>query len=272
MKKVLTLFVIVLALVLSAGTVQADGQKTCPDGNGWTKIDSGDLSSYPVSDAVEYCFKGGSSKTQGCTPYLVYGDDISVIPDGDHVCGLSHWSYRLKKEETPPPTPTPTPTETPPEETPTPTPPKRKTPTPTPELPDTGVAYIEGSSLPVVSDLIIPSIGVHTGIVSAPQMTQYVWNINGIGMSPAILQNTKVIVGHVALVGGRQGVFYNLKNVTFGDTLQYAGNTYVVVSSRAIPANYYQILDSNQLVLMTCADWNGAGYSSRYVVIADVVP
>lgn len=66
-------------------------QGTCPDGNGWTKIDSNDLSSYPVDGATAYCFKAGSSNSQGCI-----GGLFDSIPSGGFnqpYCGLSHWSY-----------------------------------------------------------------------------------------------------------------------------------------------------------------------------------
>src|SRR3990167_2628175 len=76
----------------------ANGQETCPGGGGWTKIDSDDLSLYPVDGAVEYCFKAGSNNSQGCI-----GGLFDSIPDGgfNHpYCGLSHWSYRLGEDPT----------------------------------------------------------------------------------------------------------------------------------------------------------------------------
>ena len=68
---------------------QAD---TCPDGNGWTKIDSDDLSLYPVEGAEEYCFKAG--------PFILdyipeggFGQDGPCNEDNPQNCELSHWAY-----------------------------------------------------------------------------------------------------------------------------------------------------------------------------------
>lgn len=102
---------------------------TCPDSGGWTKIDSDDLSSYPVDGATDYCFKYGSPNSQGCI-----GGLSRVWPpviDGKY-CGLSHWSYLVPAVATPTPTPTGRPTPTPTRKpNPTPTSPPRQTPTPT---------------------------------------------------------------------------------------------------------------------------------------------
>lgn len=63
-------------------------EATCPEGNGWVKIDSNDLSSYPVAGATEYCFKAGSSTSVGCN-----GGLFNSWPQPEGTCGLSHWSY-----------------------------------------------------------------------------------------------------------------------------------------------------------------------------------
>lgn len=76
------------ALAAQNGVAQA----TCPSGGGWVKIDSDDLSSYPVAGATDYCFKAGSNNSQGCE-----GGLFGSIPEGgfgnNGICGLSHWSY-----------------------------------------------------------------------------------------------------------------------------------------------------------------------------------
>lgn len=77
----------------SQSSIVRAAQETCPETNGWTKIDSNDLSSYPVSGATAYCFKAGADNAQGCT-----GGLFNAIPSGGFVqpyCGLSHWSYYL---------------------------------------------------------------------------------------------------------------------------------------------------------------------------------
>ena len=97
-------------------------QDTCPDGGDWTKIDSSDLSQYPVAGAVNYCFKAGNW-LDSVYPNGGFGQSGSCN-NGIQYCDLSHWSYLLG-------TPTPTPTQ-PPTITPISTPTLRVNPTPTP--------------------------------------------------------------------------------------------------------------------------------------------
>lgn len=126
----------VFSVFLIEQTVAVD---TCPQDYPWTKIDSDDLSSYPVDGAVEYCFKYGSPNSQGCD-----GGISSVWPPStEKYCGLSHWSYRVAEPTpTPEPTtePTPEPTITPtitPEPTISPTPTTKPTSNPTPTATNT---------------------------------------------------------------------------------------------------------------------------------------
>lgn len=109
----------------------ANGQEVCPQGGEWSAHQ--DPPYVPVDGAIELCFKGGSENSD-CESYL--GPEI---PEGEHVCDLSHWSYRLGEEPTdvPPttvPEPTPTPTDAP---QPTPTP-SEQPPEPTPTSTDEG--------------------------------------------------------------------------------------------------------------------------------------
>ncbi len=140
---------LVAALVPTSATVNAAG--TCPDGGGWTKIDSDNLSSYPVAGADDYCFKAGPFTT-GSIPAGGFGQEGACTEDHIERCGLSHWSWHASiPTDIPEPTPTtPVPTNTvvpsdtpipsPTPETPTITPEPSKTPTnppntPTPETP-----------------------------------------------------------------------------------------------------------------------------------------
>ena len=111
--------IIVLLAILLTGTIAYAEQETCPQTGEWTKIDSDDLSLYPVPGATEYCFKAGSDNSQGCI-----GGLFDSWPQPDGTCGLSHWSYRIPTPEPTSVPPTPTPTERPPDPTPefTPTP------------------------------------------------------------------------------------------------------------------------------------------------------
>jgi len=111
---------------VKSGAFEANAsQQTCPEGNGWTKIDSDDMSTYPVAGATDYCFKAGRGL-------------FSSWPLPDGACGLSHWSYAtIEVSPTPSPSddPSPTPSATP-EVSPTPspsaTPEVSPTPSPTP--------------------------------------------------------------------------------------------------------------------------------------------
>lgn len=83
-------------------------QNTCLDSGGWTKIDSGDLSIYPVSGATQYCFKAGSDNSIGCEGGIFFS-----WPQPEGTCGLSHWSYFIGATPTSTSTATPTSTSTP---------------------------------------------------------------------------------------------------------------------------------------------------------------
>ncbi len=119
----LTLAELITVLAIVFIVIPTAAAPTCPDGGGWTKIDSGDLSAYPVSGATEYCFKAGTE---------VYDDRESWKSSGKD---LSHWSYFIP-QRTATPLPTTEPTETPTStQEPTDTPAPTRTPgtTPTPE-------------------------------------------------------------------------------------------------------------------------------------------
>ena len=99
-KLLFTVGVVIILLAASAfGSTIRTVQDTCPDSNGWVKINSNDMSLYPVDGAVEYCFKAGSDQSQGCV-----GGIFSEWPLPDDACGLSHWAYKLGDPE---PTQTP---------------------------------------------------------------------------------------------------------------------------------------------------------------------
>lgn len=117
MKKYLSL-IIVLALYIvpltpvfasSSESFVSQSEITCPKTEGWTKVDNGDLSSYPVEGATEYCFKAGSYKTNEI-PDGGFGQEGACTGENIERCGLSHWSYYIPE---PAKTETPTVTETP---------------------------------------------------------------------------------------------------------------------------------------------------------------
>lgn len=136
MKKLIILITIAVVLFLLWITTAFARQETCPDGGLWVKIDSGDLSLYPVSNAVEYCFKAGNFLDDEI-PEGGFGQDGSC-KNGIAYCELSHWSYKIGEitptptiEPTPEPTKSPTPSVSPTPTTITPTPTDEVSPTPT---------------------------------------------------------------------------------------------------------------------------------------------
>lgn len=103
MRKIITIAALLALLAIPMMVVGA--VDTCPDGGGWTKIDSGDLSLYPVDGATEYCFKAGTETYSTIEAFRRSGKD------------LSHWSYFVPEPTEIPPTrvpPTATPTDPPP--------------------------------------------------------------------------------------------------------------------------------------------------------------
>jgi len=142
--------VTVLALTAFAAVSAADGIDTskCPPVysgtsdivDGWTKVDSDDISSYPVAGATKYCGKLGTTVDPDFDPGTCEEIEGEIVC-GDYPNALSHWGYFIP-ESTPtntPETPTATPTDVPPTATPTDVPPtatptpEEPTPTPTPE-------------------------------------------------------------------------------------------------------------------------------------------
>ncbi len=107
---------IVIVIVLGALMVNHEPVSASPDvcpphpsyseaeNVGWTKIDSGNLSSYPVSGATAYCFKAGNFLTSSI-PDGGFGQEGACNADNIQNCGLSHWSYFIPAQE---PSPTPT--------------------------------------------------------------------------------------------------------------------------------------------------------------------
>lgn len=92
---IVAIFLGMMLLLINWSTLYAK-QATCPQTEGWTKVDSNDLSSYPVTSASAYCFKAGSDNSQGCN-----GGTFDSWPQPEGTCGLSHWSYFIDTVSTP---------------------------------------------------------------------------------------------------------------------------------------------------------------------------
>jgi hypothetical protein len=96
MKKILfAILIVIVAGLIGVSIAFANGggnQGTCPNTNGWIKIDSGDLSIYPVPGATAYCFKAGPFLTDHI-PQGGFGQEGACEAEHIERCGLSHWSY-----------------------------------------------------------------------------------------------------------------------------------------------------------------------------------
>ena len=65
----------------------------CPHGGEWSEHQEPPF--MEVEGTIEYCWKGGSEHSD-CFGYLYTSDDPNDYPpEEEHVCDLSHWSYRL---------------------------------------------------------------------------------------------------------------------------------------------------------------------------------
>lgn len=101
--KLLSLFAILaLALGVTGAAFAAPPatQEVCPEGDGWSEHQ--DPESFgSVEGADNYCVKGGSSNSEGCTGYLEIGsfEYVSGFVGAEGYCGLSHWGYFMGEEE-----------------------------------------------------------------------------------------------------------------------------------------------------------------------------
>jgi len=259
------LFASIMLVATVAGVVSnaayANGG-TCPQSGGWIKIDSGDLSSYPVTGAVEYCFKAGNWPTVSSIPLGGFGQpgggrDANCNTNIKY-CDLSHWSYFvLPSTNTPVPTntppPTPTPTDTPVEPTPTPTDDPGceqdcETPPPTPTDPPTIEPTPTATEPPPLETPELPSTG--DGLSPEPwQIGEHTWAAHN---------------GCEGQCAGEAWVY-----LWPGTVFDFHGTTYIVTAwFRTDPSNV-GVIDSAPLVLITCTSWDGMTWTMRLIVLAE---
>jgi hypothetical protein len=158
--------VLMVALTVGNPVNKVIADTTCSDSHGWTKIDSNDISGYPVDGATDYCFKAGSDRSKGCD-----GGIFTFWPLPDGACGLSHWAYFIPSgSPSPSPTPTnePSPTETP-KPTPTDQPNGDSTPTPTPTDKPGGGTNPTPTEQPTPSPTDEPASGVTPTLTTTPE-------------------------------------------------------------------------------------------------------
>lgn len=94
-------------------------------------------------------------------------------------------------------------------------------------------------------------------------------------------QGNAVLAGHLDAVGGKTGVFWNLKNLKQGDVVDVIHEDGTVTNFRVRGAEVYPYNDApmekifgtssgSSLNLITCTGtWNGTVYSNRLVVFTD---
>jgi hypothetical protein len=282
MKRLASVLAFALIIVLVPGFA-LNGEETCPDGDGWVKIDSDDLSLYPVEGATAYCFKAGSSNSQGCE-----GGIFDTWPQPEGTCGLSHWSYFIgdptptptdppptETPTDPPPTETPTstptdppptetPTEPPPTETPTEPPPTETptTPPPTPTKPpppETG--YSSEFFVPwatenfgVSSEINIPAIDFKANIVSGYYDGEWIFGAE---------YHEGTYWPSFDLIGLHASDYARLLDLERGDIVYFDNELFFVFGISVIGSQDIWDLDQADLMLITCT---GPSYSQRVMV------
>ncbi|KKM07671.1 hypothetical protein LCGC14_1731590 [marine sediment metagenome] len=291
------ILIIALASTGLGGILAANGQDTCPDGGDWTKIDSDDLSLYPVAGAVEYCFKAGSSQSQGCE-----GGIFNSWPQPEGTCGLSHWSYRLgDPTATPDPTPTDvpstatptdvpptaTPTEGPPTSTPDPTPEDTPTATPTDTPPTATPTDPPPTATPTATNPPPPPTGPDRfSTTSSEELLNLEWMTASLEVSiPSVGIEAPVAVGsydgdwvmsafyydgtfwpEFNLLGLHSPAYDALYGVEVGDTIYFSGVPYEVYDTLLIGFADTWALNQADLTLITCY---GPNWNQRFVVYAN---
>lgn len=109
MKKRLATLVLSLPL-LFVGVAVANGQETCPEGDGWVKVDglSGLIYTFDVPEGYEVadnCYKASTTVVYGSGDTVessVWNKDDCPGARGCNLQELSHASFRLVKIDNPP--------------------------------------------------------------------------------------------------------------------------------------------------------------------------
>ena len=256
------LFAAVILVGAGAGAMfnAAYANGTCPQDDGWTKIDSDDLSLYPVDGATDYCFKAGSDDSQGCT-----GGLFDTIPDGgfgnNGYCSLSHWSYRLGEPTSVPTTPAPTPTDTP-EPTPTPTDEPQPTPTPT----DEGCGgECDPTEVPTPTPTDPPTLE------PTPTATELPQTGDGESTEAWLCWGENVYCAHNGVDGSEGELWVFLYP---GATVTFRGQLYTVESIEKVTPDMVQSLDdavNYDIALVTCSNYMGGAWVYRIIIFANLI-
>lgn len=138
-----------------------------------------------------------------------------------------------------------------------------------------------------VTRLVIPAINVDTVVKYVP-FSGSTWLISGLKQEIAWMGDTSWpglggntgLAGHVDLVDGSAGPFWNLKQLKAGDQVivhtQQKVYTYRVREQRVVPDTEMSVVgpsDKAQITLITCTDWSSElrTYLQRLIVFAELV-
>ena len=138
-----------------------------------------------------------------------------------------------------------------------------------------------------VTRIVIPSINLDTVVKYVP-FSGYTWLIGGLKQEVAWMGDTSWpglgsntgLAGHVDLVDGSAGPFWNLKELKAGDQVQVYTQqkvyTYRVREQRVVSDTDMSVIaasNSPMLTLITCTDWSTElrTYLQRLVVLAEFV-
>jgi len=257
-RALLSISMLVAAVGVVSNAAYANGQETCPQDGGWTKIDSDDLSLYPVDGATDYCFKFGSNNSRGCDGGLssTWPPDPEDFPNP---CGLSHWSYFVEEKDEP--TATPTPTDAP---QPTPTPTDEGQPTPTPTDEDCG-GECDPTEVPTPTPTDTPPT-----LEPTPTATELPKTGDGLSPEAWLCWGTNVWCAHNGVDGSEGELWVFLYS---GATVAFRGQLYTVESVEKVTPDMVQSLDdavNYDIALVTCSNYVGGVWVNRVIVFANL--
>lgn len=241
---------LILFVVLPA---KAEGQETCPEGNGWIKVETEGEPMQLEITAPEGCLVDDVCTKRATILDWFYDQFVETfrVEYKDHA--ISHYSYTLACEV---PTATPTefeeePTPTPPDEEPTATPTRREEPTPTPTLEEEPTAT--STPVPIETPLSTPTKLPDGGVVFRTNPSLDAWRISSL--------NTWA--GHNGLDHAIGEVW--VENLWEGDLYLFNGTYWIVKSRFKVSPWDTWVIDSAPLVLISCSDWTGSEWKARWV-------
>ncbi len=137
--------------------------------------------------------------------------------------------------------------------------------------------------------LVVPRLGVNAPVIGADVRDGTLWPPDDPrrlgwwteGAAPGAVAGGALITGHTVHSGG--GAFDDLETLRRGDVvkvrtkkgvLEYAVSAVTVYRKSTLARDAERVFSQTvpgRLVLITCEDWNGSGYDSNAVVLADPI-